>query len=155
MTYQPCFTHLFSQSVQDMSMLSTSVLNIKWTLKGNPKNPLASVGGPVILKVNSRFTLNQISGQVTEHEEAWDLSSSSTIAQAYFWASRRLFSTIESSKDFSDSLKNFSSRFSPKKENLEIYPNPSGDPTKIPFFFLYMSFHSTLTLLIIIISKWP
>lgn len=117
-------------SVQDMSMLSTSVLNIKWTLKGNPKNPLASVGGPVILKVNSRFTLNQISGQVTEHEEAWDLSSSSTIAQAYFWASRRLFSTIESSKDFSDSLKNFSSRFSPKKENLEIYPDPSGDPTK-------------------------
>lgn len=112
-------------------MLSTSVLNIKWTLKGNPKNLLASVGGPVILKVNSRFTLNQISGQVIEHEETWDLSSSSTIAQAYFWASRRLFSTIESSKDLSDSLKNFSSRFSTKKENLEIYPDPSGDPLKV------------------------
>ncbi|KAL8233215.1 hypothetical protein R6Q57_002993 [Mikania cordata] len=117
-------------SVQDMVMLSTSVLNIKWTLKGNPKNPLASVGGPVILKVNSRFTLNQISGQVIEHEEVWDLSSSSTIAQAYFWASRRLFSTTEFAKDISDSLKNLSSRFSTKKENVDYYPDPSGDPTK-------------------------
>nr|XP_043616727.1 uncharacterized protein LOC122588636 [Erigeron canadensis] len=117
-------------TVQEMSMLSTSLLNIKWTLKGNPKNPLASVGGPVILRIDSRYTLNQISGQVIEHEELWDLSSSSTIAQAYFWASRRLFSIVESTKDLSDSLKNFSSRFSTKKENLEIYPDPSGDPTK-------------------------
>lgn len=117
-----------------MSMLSTSLLNIKWTLKGNPKNLLAGIGGPVILKVNSRFTLNQISGQVIEHEEHWDLSSSSTIGQAYFWASRRLFSTIEAAKDFSDSVKNLSSRFSTKKENLEIYPDPSGDPTKVVFF---------------------
>ncbi|KAI7734356.1 hypothetical protein M8C21_004380, partial [Ambrosia artemisiifolia] len=114
----------------DMVMLSTSVLNIKWTLKGNPKNPIASVGGPVIVKVNSRFTLNQISGQVTEHEETWDLSSSSTIAQAYFWASRRLFSTIESAKDFSDSLKNASSSSSTQKENVDFYPDPSGDPRK-------------------------
>ncbi|MFS7996703.1 hypothetical protein Hanom_Chr12g01132931 [Helianthus anomalus] len=117
-------------SVQDMVMLSTSLLNIKWTLKGTPKNPLASVGGPVILKVDSRFTLNQISGQVIEHEESWDLSSSSTIAQAFFWASRRLFSTTESAKDFSDTLKKFSSRFSTKKENVDYYPDPSGDPTK-------------------------
>ncbi|KAM0061607.1 hypothetical protein Hdeb2414_s0004g00138131 [Helianthus debilis subsp. tardiflorus] len=117
-------------SVQDMVMLSTSLLNIKWTLKGTPKNPLASVGGPVILKVDSRFTLNQISGQVIEHEESWDLSSSSTIAQAFFWASRRLFSTTESAKDFSDTFKNFSSRFSTKKENVDYYPDPSGDPTK-------------------------
>nr|GEX24940.1 At1G65230-like protein [Tanacetum cinerariifolium] len=29
------------KSVQDMSMLSTSVLTIKWTLTGNPKNQLA------------------------------------------------------------------------------------------------------------------
>ncbi|XP_024970506.1 uncharacterized protein LOC112509661 [Cynara cardunculus var. scolymus] len=116
-------------SVQDMSMLSTSLLNIKWTLKGNPKNPLVRVGGPVILKVNARFTLNQISGQVIEHEELWDLSSSSTIAQAYFWASRRLFSTTEAAKDISDSVKNLSSRFSTKKENTGIYPDPT-DPTK-------------------------
>ncbi|KAI7751323.1 hypothetical protein M8C21_002883, partial [Ambrosia artemisiifolia] len=114
----------------DMVMLSTSVLNIKWTLKGTPKNPLASVGGPLILKVDSRFTLNQISGQVIEHEEIWDLSSSSIIAQAFFWASRRLFSTTQSAKDFSDSLKNFSSRFSTEKENVDYYPDPSGDPTK-------------------------
>ncbi|KAI7751324.1 hypothetical protein M8C21_002884, partial [Ambrosia artemisiifolia] len=117
-------------SVQDMVMLSTSVLNIKWTLRGTPKNPLASVGGPLILKVDSRFTLNQISGQVIEHEEIWDLSSSSIIAQAFFWASRRLFSTTQSAKDFSDSLKNFSSRFSTEKENVDYYPDPSGDPTK-------------------------
>lgn len=118
-------------------MLSTSVLNIKWTLKGNPKNPLASVGGPVILKVNSRFTLNQISGQVIEHEEIWDLSSSSAIAQAFFWASRRLYSTAESAKDFSVSLKNFSNRFSTKKENVDYYPDPSGDLTKVLFSFAF------------------
>ncbi|KAL4557397.1 hypothetical protein LXL04_035573 [Taraxacum kok-saghyz] len=117
-------------SVQEMSMSSTSVLNINWTLKGNPRNPLAGVGGPVILKVKSQFTLNQISGQVIEHEEIWDLSQSSTIAQAYFWASRRLFSTVNSAKDLTDSVKNMSSGFSSKKENMEIYPDPSGDPRK-------------------------
>lgn len=88
----------------------------------------------MIIKVDSRFTLNQISGQVIEHEEKWDLSSSSAIAQAYFWASRRLFSTVEAAKDFSDSVKNLSSRVSTKKENLEIYPDPSGDPTKVIFY---------------------
>ncbi|XP_076911274.1 uncharacterized protein LOC143569188 [Bidens hawaiensis] len=117
-------------SVQDMVMLSTSVLNIKWTLKGTPKNPIASVGGPVIVKVNSRFTLNQISGQVIEHEETWDLSSSSPIAQAFFWASRRLFSTIESAKDISDSFKNVSSSISTENKNVDFYPDPSGDPRK-------------------------
>jgi len=134
----PRLNRLFTQSVQDMVMLSTSLLNIKWTLKGDPKNPLASAGGPVILKVNSRFTLNQISGQVIEHEEIWDLSSSSTIAQAYFWASRRLFSTTQSAKDFADSFKNVSSRFSTKKENVDFYPDPT-DPTKVFSFLLHFS----------------
>lgn len=114
-----------------MVMLSTSVLSIKWIMKGKPKSFLASIGGDVIVKVTSLFTLNQISGQVIEHEESWDLSSSSTIAQAYFWASRRLFSTVEAGKDFFDSLRNLSTRFSTEKENVEIYPDPSGDPTKV------------------------
>lgn len=117
-------------SVQEMSMLSTSVLNIKWTLKGKPKSLLAGIGGDVIVKINSKFTLNQISGQVIEHEEFWDLSASSAIAQAYFWSSRRLFSTVEFVKDFTDSVKDLSSRFPTEKENMEVYPDPTGDPTK-------------------------
>ncbi|OAY32269.1 uncharacterized protein LOC110629711 [Manihot esculenta] len=119
-----------SVSVQEMVMLSTSVLSIKWTIKGKPKSLVADIGGDLILKVNSRFTLNQISGQVIEHEELWDLSASSPIAQAFFWASRRLFATIETGKDLADLLKNLSRRLPTQKENLEIYPDPSGDPTK-------------------------
>ncbi|GFS43036.1 transmembrane protein, putative [Actinidia rufa] len=116
--------------VQEMVMLSTSVLSIKWTIKGTPKSLLAGIGGDLIVKVTSQFTLNQISGQVIEHEEFWDLSASSAIAQAYFWTSRRLFATIEAGKDVADFVKNITSRSSTQKENLEIYPDPSGDPTK-------------------------
>ncbi|KAJ9703298.1 hypothetical protein PVL29_004907 [Vitis rotundifolia] len=119
-----------SVTVQEMVMLSTSVLSIKWTIKGKPKSLLASIGGDLIIRVNSQFTLNQISGQVIEHEEFWDLSASSAIAQAYFWASRRLFAATEAGKDFADSVKNWGGRLSTEKENLEIYPDPSGDPTK-------------------------
>ncbi|XWS58947.1 hypothetical protein CRYUN_Cryun08bG0078000 [Craigia yunnanensis] len=119
-----------SVTVQEMVMLSTSVLNIKWTIQGKPKSFLASIGGDLIIIVNSQFTLNQISGQVIEHEEIWDLSSSSVIAQAFFWTSRRLFATIEAGKDFADGAKDLSTRFSTKQENLEVYPDLSGDPTK-------------------------
>ncbi|KAJ9169261.1 hypothetical protein P3X46_017469 [Hevea brasiliensis] len=119
-----------SVSVQEMVMLSTSVLSIKWTIKGKPKSLVADIGGDLIIKVNSRFTLNQISGQVIEHQEFWDLSASSPIAEAFFWASRRLFATIETGKDLADLLKSLSRRLPTQKENLEIYPDPSGDPTK-------------------------
>lgn len=112
-------------------MLSTSVLSIKWTIKGKPKSLPASIAGDLILRINSQFTLNQISGQVIEHQEFWDLSGSSAIAQAYFWASRRLFATSEAGKDFTDSMKNWGSSLSTRKENMEIYPDPSGDPTKV------------------------
>lgn len=112
-------------------MLSTSVLNIKWTIRGRPKSLLANIGGDLIIKVDSKFTLNQISGQVIEHEESWDLSSSSPIAQAYFWASRGLFSTFEAGKDVVESAKSLSSRLSTPKENLDVYPDPTGDPTKV------------------------
>ncbi|MBA0681008.1 hypothetical protein Goari_012671 [Gossypium aridum] len=114
-----------------MVMLSTSVLNIKWTIQGKPKSFIAGIGGDLIIRVNSQFTLNQISGQVIEHEELWDLSSSSIIAQAFFWTSRRLFATVEAAKDLADGAKDLSSRFSTKQENTEVYPDPSGDPTKI------------------------
>ncbi|GMI94183.1 hypothetical protein like AT1G65230 [Hibiscus trionum] len=116
--------------VQEMVMLSTSVLNIKWTVQGKPKSFLAVIGGDLIMRVNSQFTLNQISGQVVEHEEVWDLSSSSVAAQAFFWTSRRLFATVEAAKDLADGAKDLSSRFSTKQENPEVYPDPSGDPTK-------------------------
>ncbi|KAJ0969139.1 hypothetical protein J5N97_022016 [Dioscorea zingiberensis] len=116
-------------TVQEMVMLSTSILNIKWTLRGKPKFPAFLVGN-VIVRVNSQFTLNQISGQVVEHEETWDLSESSPIAQAYFWMSRRFFAAIEASKDSFDAAKNMQARFSTDKENMDAYPDPSGDPTK-------------------------
>lgn len=114
-----------------MVMLSTSVLSIKWTIKGKPKSFISAVGGDLVIKVHSQFTLNQISGQVIEHKELWDLSGSSAIGQAFFWTSRQLFATIEAGKDLADLAKNIASRISAEKENLEIYPDPSGDPTKV------------------------
>ncbi|XP_031249384.1 uncharacterized protein LOC116107214 [Pistacia vera] len=119
-----------SVTVQEMVMLSTSVLSIKWTIRGKPKSFIANVGGDLIVKINSKFTLNQISGQVIEHEEIWDLSASSPLAQSFFWASRRLYATTEAGKDLADLIKNLKSRISTAQENLEIYPDPSGDPTK-------------------------
>lgn len=112
-------------------MLSTSVLSIKWTLKGKPKSFIANLGGNLIVKINSKFTLNQISGQVIEHEELWDLSASSFVAQAFFWASRRLWAITEAGKDSLDLINNLKRKISTEQENLEIYPDPSGDPTKV------------------------
>jgi hypothetical protein len=116
-----------------MKMLSIDELSINWTLKGRPKNPLiATLGGDLILRINSRFILNQISGQVMEHTESWDLSASSLLAQGYFWVSRRFFSANEAGKDTIDSVKSSMSRLSQRQENnMEIYPDPSGDPTKV------------------------
>lgn len=114
-------------------MQSTSTLNIKWTFRGKPKNPFFSaVGGDLIVRVDSQFVLNQISGQVLEHVESWDLSASSLPAQAYFWLSRRVYSTVEAGKDTIEAAKGMASRLSTKKDqNSEAYPDPSGDPTKV------------------------
>ncbi|XP_015073971.1 uncharacterized protein LOC107018104 [Solanum pennellii] len=117
-------------SVQEMVMLSTSVLNIKWRIKGKAKSLIGSIGGDLMIKVNSRFTLNQISGQVIEHEEEWDLSGSSIIAQAYFWASRRLFATVEAGKDVVDIVNDLSSKSAKENKNMDVYPDPYGDPAK-------------------------
>lgn len=112
-------------------MLSTSVLSIKWTVKGKPKNIVGAIASDLIIRINSQFTLNQISGQVIEHKEFWDLSASSAIGKAYFWTSRRLFATIEGGKDLADVVKTISNQFPREKQNMEIYPDPSGDPTKV------------------------
>lgn len=113
-------------------MQSTSTLTIKWTLRGKPSNQIFSaISGELIIRVDSQFVLNQISGQVLEHVESWDLSGSSPPAQAYFWLSRRVYSTVEAGKDTVEAAKDLASRLSENKDqNLEVYPDPSGDPTK-------------------------
>ncbi|CAL1352891.1 unnamed protein product [Linum trigynum] len=119
-------------SVQEMVMLSTSLLRIRWTVRGKPKAFAGALfAGELIIKVNSEFTLNQISGQVIEHRESWDLSASSPPGQAFFWASRRLFATVEAGKDLGVLFKDLGSRISTQKDSSDdIYPDPSGDPTK-------------------------
>lgn len=129
---------LQGQSVQEMVMMSTSILKIKWTIKGKPKSLVAAIGGDLIIKVDSQFTLNQISGQVIEHEESWDVSSSSAISQAFFWASRYLFASAEAGKDLGDSVSSLTGRVSTEKQNLEMFPDPSGDPTKVSVFFILL-----------------
>jgi hypothetical protein len=119
-----------------MAMQSTSTLTIKWAFRGKPKNPFfTTIGGDVIVRVDSRFVMNQISGQVLEQIDSWDLSSSSLLAQAYFWLSRRVYSTVESGKDTIEAAKSTASGLSSKKDqDIEAYP-PLGDPTKVHDFF--------------------
>lgn len=103
--------------------------------------PKSLIGGElVIVKVHSKFTLNQISGQVIEHEEEWDLSSSSFLARAYFWASRRLHATSEAGKDAVDFVKDINRRLTTENKNVEIFPDPPGDPTKVSYKLLQSSF---------------
>ncbi|XP_066307768.1 uncharacterized protein [Miscanthus floridulus] len=118
-------------TVQEMSMQSTSNLTIKWAFRGKPKNPFfATMGGNVIVRVESQFVLNQISGQVLEQVDSWDLSASSLPAQAYFWLSRRVYSTVESGKDTIEAAKSTASGLTKGDQNFEAYPDPSSDPTK-------------------------
>lgn len=120
-----------SVAVREMKMLSTSVLNIKWTLTGTPKLPPASaLGGKVVLAVNSTFTMNQISGQVVLHEDQWDLSASDPAAQAYFWTTRLAFSAVEGGKNLADGVQGMAKQLDKGQENNSIYPDPSGDPRK-------------------------
>lgn len=113
-------------------MQSTSNLTIKWAFRGKPKNPFfATIGGDVIVRVVSQFVLNQISGQVLEQVDSWDLSASSLPAQAYFWLSRRVYSTVESGKDTIEAAKSTASGLTKEDQNFEAYPDPSSDPTKV------------------------
>jgi len=77
--------------------------------------------------------LNQISGQVIEHEDEWDLSASDLLAQAYFWTSRLAFSTVEAGKDAAEVVKGISKTLNRGKEDdrSSYYPDPSGDPRKV------------------------
>lgn len=118
-----------SVTVREMSMQSTSLLTIKWTIRGRPKS-LPLISGDVIAYIKSTFTLNQISGQVIEHQEDWDLSASSGLGQAYFWASRWLYVTVESGKDVAEAVNAIKSRFDKEEERPDIFSDPSGDPTK-------------------------
>lgn len=115
-------------------MLSTSNLSIKWTLRGKPKLPPASIiGGDLVLSISSKFMLNQISGQVTDQVDEWDLSKSSAPALAYFWATRLSYSAIEAGKDAMDAVVGVSKMMDKGKDDdrSNFYPDPSGDPRKV------------------------
>ncbi|CAI7843580.1 unnamed protein product [Closterium sp. NIES-54] len=84
-----------SQHMLGMSMESTSVLVITWQLRGY----LVIPGGLLDARVTSTFTLNQISGQVINHRDQWDVASSALPIQLAFWASRLAWSTSEAIKD--------------------------------------------------------
>lgn len=111
-----------------MVMLSTSVLNIKWVLRGRPKIP----GPDLVLAINDTFTLNQISGQVVEHVQEWDLSGSSPVAQAYYWASRLAYSTVESGRDAAEAVQGVGKLLQKdRNEDKEKYYRDPTDPTKV------------------------
>ncbi|XP_002977067.2 uncharacterized protein LOC9638651 [Selaginella moellendorffii] len=117
-------------AVRQMEMVSTSVLRIQWTIQGRPKLAAASFVGDVLVNVTSTFTLNQISGQVLEHREEWDLSGNSPLAQAYFWLSRIAYSTVEAGKDTSELVQGVSKVIDKNLgDDSSIYVDPT-DPKK-------------------------
>ncbi|KAL2641508.1 hypothetical protein R1flu_009095 [Riccia fluitans] len=118
-------------AIREMQMMSTSKLNIKWTLRGTPKLPPASViGGELVLSVNSVYTVNQISGQVTEQVDEWDLSGSNPVTIPFFYASKLAYSAAESGKDLGESITNVAKNLDKKdQENANIYSDPT-DPRK-------------------------
>eukprot|EP00245_Coleochaete_scutata_P006050 TRINITY_DN20162_c0_g1_i1.p1 TRINITY_DN20162_c0_g1~~TRINITY_DN20162_c0_g1_i1.p1 ORF type:complete len:329 (-),score=40.52 TRINITY_DN20162_c0_g1_i1:375-1361(-) len=121
-----------SVALLEMTMRSTSELNVRWRVRGRAR---AAGAGDVVLIVTSKFVLNQISGQVTEHEEEWDLSSSSPPAAVYFLTSRLAFSIAQAGKDAPETIKKITDYFQAQdNEGSNIYPDPSGDPRK---FFQY------------------
>ncbi|KAJ7535749.1 hypothetical protein O6H91_12G044500 [Diphasiastrum complanatum] len=118
--------------VRRMEMLSTSVLNIQWAVSGRAKFPASLLCGEVILAVTSTFIMNQISGQVVTHEDQWDLSGSSPMAQAYFWVTRLAYSTVEAGKDAADIPRSISKLLDSGKDEDKstFYVDPTGDPRK-------------------------
>eukprot|EP00475_Leptophrys_vorax_P042581 TRINITY_DN8022_c0_g1_i1.p1 TRINITY_DN8022_c0_g1~~TRINITY_DN8022_c0_g1_i1.p1 ORF type:complete len:326 (+),score=-1.38 TRINITY_DN8022_c0_g1_i1:99-1076(+) len=114
-----------------MTMKGTSTLEIRWCLEGDFQLPAASLlGGKLCLDVSSTFTLNQISGLVTEHRDQWDLSRCPPPAQVMFAASRLAWSLVQASKDASDGAASLSKSLDSGNNNSNIYPDPSGDPRK-------------------------
>lgn len=123
-----------SVAVREMEMLSTSVLNVKWVLQGRPSLfPASLLGDLVIVAVDSTFTMNQISGQVVQHTETWDLSCSSIVGQAYFWSSRLAYVTSEAGKDAAEAIKSINKVFENKDkdgDSSRIFSDLPTDPTK-------------------------
>lgn len=129
-----------SVSIIRMAMLSTSVLKIEWILRGKPK--LFALGvDRVVQKVTSTYTLNQISGQVVEHVEEWDLSGSTPQAKVYFWTTRLAYTAVQAGKDAGllvDGLKKMLDK-GDDSDAAFYYQDPSGDPRK---FFVEDNFQS-------------
>eukprot|EP00850_Spirogloea_muscicola_P002945 SM000011S19123 [mRNA] locus=s11:994272:995935:+ [translate_table: standard] len=118
--------------VLQMVMRTTSELTIRWRVQGKPRLPPASlVAGPLLLTITSTFVLNQISGQVVEHRDEWDLSGSSVPGAAYFWSSRLAWTVAEQGRDASEAMKGAARLLDQgRDEGANIYPDPSGDPRK-------------------------
>lgn len=121
-----------SVAAREMVMLSTRVLNIKWVIRGKPKFPAPVFGGDLVLAINATYTLNQISGQVVEHVEEWDLSGCSAIAQAFFWASRLAYVIVEQGKDAIEAMQATSKQLQKGEDDDKptYFRDPSGDPMK-------------------------
>lgn len=118
-------------AVLEMSMTTTSDLNIRWRVRGDFQLPaMSSAAGPLSLTVNSKYVLNQISGQVVEQTDEWDLSESSPLAKMYFWTSRAAWSLTEGGKDTSEFMGDLQKKLTKgMDESSEIYADPR-DPRK-------------------------
>eukprot|EP00271_Cylindrocystis_brebissonii_P008701 TRINITY_DN23182_c0_g1_i1.p1 TRINITY_DN23182_c0_g1~~TRINITY_DN23182_c0_g1_i1.p1 ORF type:complete len:405 (+),score=85.91 TRINITY_DN23182_c0_g1_i1:997-2211(+) len=111
---------------------STSQLTIRWRVRGDLRLPGASLlAGPLTLTVLSTFELNQISGQVVEHREEWELAGSSPAAAAYFWSSRLSWTVAELGRDAQEALTGIQKIINSSLDGNggDIYADPA-DPQK-------------------------
>lgn len=113
-----------------MPGMTTAV--IEWQLQGKLRSP---PGGELKATMTSTFELDQITGRVKAHSEAWDLgdnAATSLTAKITANAARRAWATARAAEDAADSsarLLDSLSSFDSDDEGEYFQPDPN-DPTK-------------------------
>ena len=113
-----------------MPDMSTAI--IEWKLKGKLRSP---PGGTLSASMTSTFELDQITGRVKAHSEAWDLGdndATSLTAKITANAARRAWATARAAEDAADrssKLLDSLSSFDSDNEGEYFEPDPT-DPTK-------------------------
>jgi len=111
--------------VTQMQMLDKGTAQIDWRITGT----LGAM--PVDIGVQSRITMNLLTGRIEEHRESWDLSRCSPPAAAMATANRVAWAAKQASADTTESINRSLESLGSFDEDAGpgYTPNPS-DPTR-------------------------
>lgn len=110
--------------VMRLQMVDKGTAQIDWVLSGTIRSM------QVRIPMESRITMNLLTGRIEKHTEKWDLSGCSPPAAALLTVSRMLWSFKAASSDAGEDISNsVASLSSMDQESQDVYMNPS-DPTR-------------------------